>query len=635
MKRALILPLFLVTLASSLSLTTCKEEENPNPFDDQARQQYEAILALQDESVGVLNDHLTTMDTTGALEATAQWFRGNSIVQSATAGSQGISVVYSNGIWGGLMTDGEKYDTDPERMEKGMSHQTVPLTGRLKNTPSSKVAHFVAASNAEFPKTNQYLSNHWDNACQKVGYGYSMVTGVTLDYLAGIQKTGSVFCFDSHGYAWPDNKNITEVYFKASEIANKSTTEKYYQDILDHAVILLKSIDPPVTNYYIGPEFITGHNDFSKDTVLFFGGFCYSFLGDWSSLADHCASGTWFGFDWAVMAGRCAVWAVDLIEKMADTDAPQPWTVEDWMTKSPIEKQYFNEKYNRTINIHYVGNSALILWEKAQTGEGVIEAVGVDGAPIAVPGMTCQEYTLRCKMGGQLPPQVSYTWDISEGHGKNLGQTGNELTCLYIFPGTHPVKVEVKNSASGEIIKEITGQVQLTDPSFLPNLQSIDKLFAGFDPNAVTLTDGTTAPTGYFSFDTSDPFFTTPLTWSDSVFSAQGEINSGSTQILRSLHGETTSDGKVLKNLLWTFTEKTEDIVDFEVKLELADIPLFIRDEWNCFYGFRWGFHGAEAQGHVIDIQYRDYDYQAQEWITIQHIDWGSSYLYGYFENEK
>ena len=80
-------------------------------------------------------------------------------------------------------------------------------------------------------------------------------------------------------------------------------------------------------------------------------------------------------------------------------------------------------------------------------------------------------------------------------------------------------------------------------------------------------------------------FFTTPLTWSDSVFSAQGEINSGSTQILRSLHGETTSDGKVLKNLLWTFTEKTEDIVDFEVKLELADIPHGQMQSWNAnFY---------------------------------------------------
>lgn len=53
------------------------------------------------------------MDSVGAVEATAAWFRSQSLVQSATVSSQGISVEYTNGIWGGLEIDGKRYDEEP------------------------------------------------------------------------------------------------------------------------------------------------------------------------------------------------------------------------------------------------------------------------------------------------------------------------------------------------------------------------------------------------------------------------------------------------------------------------------------------------------------------------------------------
>lgn len=95
-----------------------------------------------------------------------------------------------------------------------------------------------------------------------------------------------------------------------------------------------------------------------------------------------------------------------------------------------------------------------------------------------------------------------------------------------------------------------------------------------------------------------------------------------------------SADGKVLKHLFYRHIEKYNDNLDFEVILEMTNIPIFIRDEWNCFYDFSWDINGAETQGHVVNVVYREYDYQTQEWTTIQSIDWANSRLYGYFENQ-
>lgn len=109
-----------------------------------------------------------------------------------------------------------------------------------------------------------------------------------------------------------------EVYFKTSEVAGNVTTQKYYKDIVDKEILLMQSVKTGVTIYYIAPDFIKRYNDFSNDTVLFYGGFCYSFLGTWPLLVDACASGTYFGFDWIARAGKCANWAVDLVDKMSE-----------------------------------------------------------------------------------------------------------------------------------------------------------------------------------------------------------------------------------------------------------------------------------------------------------------------------
>jgi hypothetical protein len=244
--------------------------------------------------------------------------------------------------------------------------------------------------------------------------------------------------------------------------------------------------------------------------------------------------------------------------------------------------------------------------------------------------LTCQEYTLRCKVNGQLPPDVLYNWDF--GPGINYGQTGNEVNCLYIIPGNFTVNVQVINESSNEVVKELSAQVQFEDPSFLPVLNTLQIMESSFNPSCITLTDGNVVPNGFFYFNT-DEAFTTPLTWTDSAFFAQLTGTSGSSSVDRTLSGIISSDGKTIEQLQWTIIEMHNGNVDLEVNLQIANLPVFIRDEWNCYYGFGYDLTGSEIQTYVTNIVYNEYDYQAQEWITIQNIDWANSYLYGRFYN--
>lgn len=607
---------------------SCGKEENENPFNEEAKKNYEAVVTLQEECEDVLAGYNSTMDSAQAVEALASWFRNQALVEWAEISSQGISVSYTNGMYGGILLNPESQDSPAPAAYRANVSDTINLSGKLKNTPTYKKARVAAAALDEFPNIFMYQIQNWTNMLNEVDIScvYNQNNEVKLEYLSSLEsRHDGIISLNSHGMAWPSNNNIEEVYFLTGESELVNTSERYYEDLIEKRVILIRYKN--ASRYCIAPDFITKYNDFSKDTVLFYGSFCYSFMGSWPNIVDDCASGTYFGFDWAVRSGKCAEWAVDLINYLSFENIDQPYTVEDWMTKSEIPKSYFEENYNKNVSIHYNGNSALTLWEPEYNADGIIEAVAADGMPISIPGNTCKEYLLRCKVNGQLPAQVSYYWDL--GSGQNYGQEGNQVTCLWIMPGNYTVTVQVKNDATDEVLKELSAQVQIEDPSFLPFLQQSKKLNCLFDPSCITLTDGSQAPIGFFSFWTDE--LTTPLTWNGTSFYAQYLDSSDVYVQKRQLTGEISSDGKVLNHMLWTYIVKHNGNLDFEVILEISDIPILVRDEWNCTYGFSWDFNGAESQTYIDNLQYKNYDYQTEEWVTIQSVNWSASMLHGFF----
>lgn len=614
---------------------SCKEE-NDDPFDDEAKQAYEAVIALQEESDDILADFEATMDSSAAVEALAEWFRDQENVEWAKVGSQGISVSYTNGMYGGVLLDPEREDIDPSGKLFPADPQTENAAP-LKNLPTYKKARCVNAAMEEFYEMDGYQFNTWKEKLNGIGYEcvYNADDEISLRYLKILRsRNDGIISLNSHGYAWPDKTNIEEVYFKTGEEKSIFTTKEFYADLTESRVIMLKEKNGP-TNYYIAPDFLTKYNDFSNDTILFYGAFCYSFLGSWPSLVDACASGTYFGFDWAVKSGKCADWSIDLVNYLTDKNMDQPFTVEDWMTKSPIEKQYFDDKYNKTVHILYEGNGALTLWQPEYNAEGGIEALAIDKAPILVPGKTCAEYILRCNVNGQLPPQVYYYWDLGHETAFNMNQNGNEVVGRWGLPGTYTVKVEVRNSSNDEVIEEFDTQVNIEDPSYLEELKSnqyFNLVFSYMNGPSITLTNGETLGNGFFQWETY--YFTSPLDWTDSAFHAESFTPSGNGGNTMTIQGEMSSDGKTIRHCLLTITKiHSTGEFDQESKLEIANMTICVHDEWNCWQSWLWNFEGAASQNYIQSIEYKKYDYQEQEWVTIQTVNWENSVLYGMFYN--
>jgi hypothetical protein len=217
-----------------------------------------------------------------------------------------------------------------------------------------------------------------------------------------------------------------------------------------------------------------------------------------------------------------------------------------------------------------------------------------------------------------------------------MNQTGNEVVGRWGLPGTYTVKVEVRNNSNDEVIEEFDTQVTIEDPSYLEQVKSnqlFEMNFSYTNAPAITLTNGETLGIGFFHWETY--YFTSPMVWTDSSFYAESYMPSGNGGKTMTIQGEMSSDGKTMRHCLLIRTEIiSTGSFDWESKLEIANMPIFHHDEWNCWQWFAWDFEGAASQNYIQSIEYKKYDYQEQEWVTIQSIDWGNSYLYGKFYNQ-
>ena len=615
-------------LATLILLITpsCKQEQD-NPFDEQAKQDYEAMIALQEEADSLLADFQATMDSVSAVTALAQWYRDQEPVESVVVSSQGLSIRYTSGIWGGILIDPKRYDESPSAGLKS----SLNLNDHIKNLPTKKTAIFMPACDNEFVNSNDRQYHAWKTSFNNLGYDFACPGGanVHLNALADLRSLGSVLCLDSHGYAWPADDQISEVYFKTGELANLKSTEKYYKDILDKNIIILENIgDPSSATYYISPGFITRYNDFSKDTILFFGGFCYSDLGSWPSLADACASGTYFGFDWIVRSDKCADWAIDLVNHLADQEAAIPWTTESWMSSSPIAKQYFDEDLNRTVRISYTGNGALTLWKPENQGNGTIISVSDDGAPVTVPGFTCTDYILKCLPEGQLPQNVSYDWDFGDGETYYTVNDNLSISHHWALPQAYSVKVTVSDISGGNVIMELSTTVSFIYPDFLPELKTNTILDVFFGPYQSIIFSGNV--TGFPGFDFNTEFYDLPLTWADSSFTSQDSQNNDYETI--TIEGNVSSEGSILRHCL--LKKISQDQPDHELTLEITELPVLSMDPVNCINSFRVSSSGSANQSWLTRVEYKEYDPVSQTWIIITSLDWSTTELLVEFKKQ-
>jgi len=370
--------LALIVLAFALVVSCKKGKESQDTGASQADMDlYHHTLTLQDQAYENYVTWSQTMDSLAAITKLQQFFMSDPVVTSATIGSQGVMVQYSNGFRGGVLLNTE--DNDPDSSKFLDNYRKGPYgSSKLKSLVNNKKMIFLIPQryDSDFIKAGDYISNYNQNL-PKINYNNVEVyedEQVNLDRFCHLKGYGIIQVY-THGIAWPNSDNIMDVYLMTGEVASDPETNRYIKEMHEGKIAYIKFPKNPAhgkSYYYITQDFITKHNDFSKDTSLFLGTFCYSYLGSWPDIQKSFAKGAYIGFDWVCNHDHGYKWSTSLIDDLCDITKPTPVNVEDWMgnsfPKSYLRKEpWWNPLEWHTVNIKYSGDPTLALWKSSST----------------------------------------------------------------------------------------------------------------------------------------------------------------------------------------------------------------------------------------------------------------------------
>jgi hypothetical protein len=325
---------------------------------------YNNVLALQDQASGNFESWIQSMDTTAALNQLVEFFAQNPSVSSATLGSQGIAVEYTNGMCGGFFLFPQD-EPSGSMMKPGDFPKAPARVKSAKSLVNIKEAVLLNPTYWERSEYTDWIKQWYDNYLPKVFFNLQGVyknEDASVGRFTKLAGHGLIHIY-SHGWAWPEETNLRDVYLLTGEVANLTSTIDYWDDIRAKKVIISKAKNSTGWKniYFINEEFIAAHNDFKKDTVLFYGGFCYSLWGKWAEMKDKFAQGAYFGFSWSVYTDKNASWAVDLVDYMSDTSAKPPYTAGMWFYGASSPRSYIDDK-GREVRITFYGDSDLAFW---------------------------------------------------------------------------------------------------------------------------------------------------------------------------------------------------------------------------------------------------------------------------------
>lgn len=445
MKKALIFVLGILICGSLVFIGSCKTDD-PEPeggtWTDEDKQSHDQVISTQDEVALKLDEWFQTMDSLNAIDQAYQAFVSNENVSLATINDQGIAVQYSNGMIGGILLN--PLDGKDEVEEPLLDGQVTGQENNLKSLVNQRKMILINPHYWERSYYTDQINSITNNNLGKVGMEISTFyknEEATVDRFTDLSGYGIIQIY-SHGWAYPKKTNITEIYLLTGETANESTSKKYWDELKTGNIPIVK-IAGRQNHYLVSPEFITAHNDFSNDTILFFGGFCYSFLGGWPDIIDDFGDGAYTGYDWSVYTHKNANWSVNSIFNLSDTTADQPITLNDWFNDPEVPKSYFNARDNRTVNIHYTGDGNLKLWDDVSVS---LVPLSSDGTPVNNAGEAGTAYPFRCSVNTNISP-LEYIWDI--GDGSSPVTASNEVNITWSENGTYILSVTAKNKNTG------------------------------------------------------------------------------------------------------------------------------------------------------------------------------------------
>ncbi len=352
-------------------LTYCDKGSDENSNWTEADQAYyEHILDLQNEGSENLTSWMQTMDSLDAVDHLLQFFLADTSVESAILGSQGISIDYKNGMRGGIMLNPEDFpDEEKNAYQGGSADENIP--DGLKSMVNNNKMIFMNPTYWErWDRTDNAIDENSEDL-KRINYDLKTIykdRDANLDRFCDLGGYGIIRIY-SHGWAHPTKWNIVETYVQTGESASDAATKKYGDDIKASKIIIVnvKNVNSQVVPspvYFVSKDFITGHNDFSKDTVFFYGGFCFSFTGTWPLIEESFAKATYMGFSWRVRTGFNCNLGNAAIDYLTDTAGTPPKTAGQFMAEPEPVKEMWDDEDQVMCRLRYSGDPDLTLWSK-------------------------------------------------------------------------------------------------------------------------------------------------------------------------------------------------------------------------------------------------------------------------------
>ena len=323
------------------------------------------ITHLQTSAEQNMEVWLGSMDSLAAVEKLRQYFLSNSNVDSVEVTPQGISVLYSNGIQGGVVLNTLDAPSGV-RMFKSPGLSAGHNAPSVRSVVNNKKMIMFEGAYIDFPQFfESMVTNHTANL-PRIGYTVENVfrgEAATLDRYTKLSGYG-IIQLASHGVStkWPPWKG-GDVYMLTGDSVNAAM--KYPIDLVNRNIAIFSYQKKNM--YWINEKFILKYNDFSRDTVLFYGSFCFSHWGGWRSLQKKFAAGVYVGYDWIVDAVWDAKWANNMISMMSDSSKQPLPSILDWKNDPTLPK--VNSIVNEVFDTHVMltGDTTLTLLPDTST----------------------------------------------------------------------------------------------------------------------------------------------------------------------------------------------------------------------------------------------------------------------------
>ncbi|MCX6149711.1 MAG: PKD domain-containing protein [Ignavibacteriales bacterium] len=466
MKKRIFIFIFAIVL---VAFSSCKKDDNGVQPTENEPTFTDNIKTLQDKEDDLLSTLLAVQDTASALDSVLKVFLKDTTVLSGEVNSQGIAIKYKNGIIGGIFIDPE--DGQPLKSNLLKTISLIPADINSFSPTSKKTIFINPHYSDRLNEANQIL-NLYNTIFPKIGYNPPLTfldNTATIDVMTNLEGYGIIHIY-SHGWAYPKKKSITNVYLMTGEEVNSVTNKKYENELLNGNIPIIKirkilgGVHAGKTLYFLSPSFFSKKNDFSKDSTIVYGGFCFGFLGGWpNALIDVSKAGAYTGFTWRVRTDWNAELAQSIFDTLSNNSLKTSRTLDYWFTQTPtIPKQLWDNEDKLFCKIQYAGHSDLTLWSSAD--------ISISPNPAAAKPNESIKFTAKSK--GKLHSQPKYKWNFGDGSAEQIIVNDSTVTHSFSNEGTFPVTVKLLDQSNNQLAAA-SSQAIITAEIVTPNFTKL------------------------------------------------------------------------------------------------------------------------------------------------------------------